>query len=558
MNTSNPRYTRRVCLPLVLCISTAVIVVAFNPAPHNGGDNAAYVTLAFSLAEHGTYTDLYDPAEMPHTKYPPVFPGLLALMLLLGARTWSALKTVSAVFTIAAVGFTYLWAERRLGAVGALGLSVMLAISPALVYYSHWILSDPIFLCFTMAALWALERSEQESASVWWLVGGVATVGLAYFTRSAGLPLLFALFGWLALRRKWLPLTFSSIAMGVPALLWWIRGRGEGIGDYTSEFWMVDPYQPALGTVSFGGLLTRAFNNLWTYVSSHGPGGIVGGSGTLVTVFGIGLTGFALIGWVRSIRTRRGLTEIFLPLYAGLILLWPEVWSGDRFALPLFPLFFLFAALALGEAVSKRGSLAQHVVFALVIAFVLLPAGRTWLISGEQASTCRRIMNDSGPWGCYGSGVSEFAEAAAWMQSSLPEGSSVMTRKPRLFYLMSGLTSRTFPFYDNPSVQLTEADRVGAQYILLDNWDGLSSLYVGRALQQNPQAFCSVRGFGSRQGSTHLLGIKDEASRSESAQLQTQEIRLGVCPASYIRGDPDERYLSSSSTKIPLLEALEP
>ena len=144
------------------------------------------------------------------------------------------------------------------------------------------------------------------------------------------------------------------------------------------------------------------------------------------------------------------------------------------------------------------------------------------------------------------------------MQSSLPEGSSVMTRKPRLFYLMSGLTSRTFPFDANPSVQLTEADRVGAQYILLDSWDGLSSLYVGRALQQNPQAFCSVRGFGSRQGSTHLLGIKDEASRSESAQLQTQEIRLGVCPGSYIRGDPDERYLSSSSTKIPLLEALEP
>ena len=265
MNTSNPRYTRRVFLPLVLCISTAVIVVAFNPAPHNGGDNAAYVTLAFSLAEHGTYTDLYDPAEMPHTKYPPVFPGLLALMLLLGARTWSALKTVSAVFTIAAVGFTYLWAERRLGAVGALGLSVMLAISPALVYYSHWILSDPIFLCFTMAALWALERSEQESASVWWLVGGVATVGLAYFTRSAGLPLLFALFGWLALRRKWLPLTFSSIAMGVPALLWWIRGRGEGIGEYTSEFWMVDPYQPALGTVSFGGLLARAFSNFCVF-----------------------------------------------------------------------------------------------------------------------------------------------------------------------------------------------------------------------------------------------------------------------------------------------------
>ncbi|MEE3137612.1 MAG: glycosyltransferase family 39 protein, partial [Gemmatimonadota bacterium] len=456
-------------------------MAAFNPAPHNGGDNAAYVTLAFSLAEHGAYTDLYDPAEMPHTKYPPVFPGLLAVMLLLGARTWSALKTVSAVFTIAAVGFTYLWAERRLGAVSALGLSVMLAISPALVYYSHWILSDPIFLCFTMAALWALEGSEQEGASVWWLVGGVATVALAYFTRSAGLPLLFALFGWLALRRRWLSLTFSSIAIGVPALLWWIRGRGDGIGEYTSEFWMVDPYQPVLGTVSFGGLLSRAVNNLWAYVSIHGPGGVVGGSGTLVTAFGIGLTGLALVGWVRSVKTRTGLTEIFLPLYAGLILLWPEVWSGDRFALPLFPLFFLFAALALGGTVSKGGGLARHVIFVTVIGIVLLPAGRTWLTSVEQSSECRRIMNDHGPWGCYGSGVSEFAEAAAWMQSSLPEGSSVMTRKPRLFYLMSGLTSRTFPFDDNPGIQLAEADLVGARYVLLDNWDGLSSRYVGRA-----------------------------------------------------------------------------
>ena len=200
--------TRWACLALGLCISTVVVAAAFNPAPHNGGDNAAYVTLAFSLVEHGAYTDLYDPAELPHTKYPPVFPGLLAMMLLLGARTWSALKTVSAVFTVAAVGFTYLWAERRLGAVGALGLSVVLAISPALVYYSHWILSDPIFLTFTMAALWALERAEREGASVWWLVGGVTTVALAYFTRSAGLPLLLALLGWLALRRRWLPSAF--------------------------------------------------------------------------------------------------------------------------------------------------------------------------------------------------------------------------------------------------------------------------------------------------------------------------------------------------------------
>ena len=45
---------RKPWLPLgvALFISGVVVAAAFNPAPHNGGDNAAYVTLAFSLAEH--------------------------------------------------------------------------------------------------------------------------------------------------------------------------------------------------------------------------------------------------------------------------------------------------------------------------------------------------------------------------------------------------------------------------------------------------------------------------------------------------------------------------
>ena len=126
--------SRLLALAISLFVSAVLVVAAFNPAPHNGGDNAAYVTLAYSLAQHGTYTDLYDPAGLPHTKYPPVFPGLLAVLLLLGARTWTALKAVTALSTVAAVGFTFLWAERRLGPWPAFGVSLLLAISSAVVY----------------------------------------------------------------------------------------------------------------------------------------------------------------------------------------------------------------------------------------------------------------------------------------------------------------------------------------------------------------------------------------------------------------------------------------
>ena len=336
------------------------------------------------------------------------------------------------------------------------------------MYYSHWILSDPLFVAFSMAALWALEGADSDDAMWWWIVGGVAAVGLAYFTRSAGLPLLVALFVWFALRKRWRALGGSALAVGIPALLWWLRGRGESVAEYGTEFWMVDPYQPALGTVGIGGLVSRAFNNSWAYVSAHGPGGILGGSGRGVAAFGVLITALALFGWFRSSRERVGVAELFLPLYAGLILLWPEVWSGDRFALPLYPLFFLFAGLTLRTITSKVGGMGGSALTVAVVSTVLLPAGRDWMASVHQASTCADATRSGGAWACYGSGIGDFATAAEWMGEALPEGSAVMTRKPRLFYVLSGIPSRVFPFDDDPAVQLTEADRLGARYLLLD------------------------------------------------------------------------------------------
>ena len=550
---------RLLALGLSLFVSAAVVVAAFNPAPHNGGDNAAYVTLAYSLAQHGTYTDLYDPAGLPHAKYPPVFPGLLAVLLLLGARTWTALKAVTALSTVAAVGFTYLWAERRLGSWPAFGLSLLLAISSAVVYYSHWILSDPLFLAFTMAALWALEGADEHDAKWWWTVGGVAAVALAYFTRSAGLPLLIALFAWLGLRKRWRALGVSAVSLSIPAVLWWLRGRGEGVGEYGAEFWMVDPYQPALGTVGIGGLASRAISNSWAYVSLHGPGGILGGRGGAVTAFGILITLAALYGWFRSSRERVGVAELFLPLYGGLILLWPEVWSGDRFALPLYPLFFLFAAFTLRRITSRVGGWGGSALTVAAIAAVLLPASRSWVTSVQQASACADATRSEGAWACYGSGVVDFAAAAAWMGEALPDGSAVMTRKPRLFYVLSGIPSRVFPFDADPAAQLAEADRLGARYVLLDRWDGLAERYLGGALRRHPAAFCSVRAFGTAQAPSYLLGVRPPAERDFGAGSGGAGVQIDSCPPDFTSpGASGADYSPSTSMRIPLLDELDP
>ncbi len=552
--SERPRLGTALLVAAVL-VETVLVVGAFNPAPHTGGDNAGYVSLAYALVTTGSYVELFDPAGLPHTKYPPVFPALLAVLVWLGARSWVALKSTAAVATVAAVAFTYLWAARRLGPWAGFAVAMLFGGSSAVVYYSHWVLSDPVFVAFTMAALWALDREEVDAR---WLAVGALCAALAYFTRSAGLPLVVALLSWLALERRWRTLAAAAVAIGVPALAWWARGAGAP-GSYASEFWMVDPYQPALGNIGVAALLPRALANAWGYVVGHGPGGIVGARGPWVALLGVVLVSGALFGWVRAARDRVGPVELFLPLYAGLILLWPTVWSGDRFALPLYPLVFLYGAFAARSLGGRAPRVVASLATAGLVLWMALPAAASWTRAVGDARTCGRAAQSGGAFACYGPRVGAFAEAAEWAGASLPDGASVLSRKPRIFYVLSGVPSRTFPFLDDPDAHLGLADELGTRYVLLDEWDGLASAYVGGAVRARPTAFCFVRGFGRPgAGGAQLLGVLPAGSRSAAPHAAAAEVRIESCPAEYVRPEPRAYPSSSSSTGIPLLEGLDP
>lgn len=543
-------------LGVAVLVSTLVVVTTFNPAPHTGGDNAGYVTLGFSLLHQRTYTELFDPAAPPHTKYPPVFPTLLALAMALGARTWSALKLVAALSTVAAVTLTWLWAERRIGAVWALGVALMVGMATSVAYYGHWILSDPTFLAFTLLALWALERGdEKERAARGWLALGVAATGLAYFTRSAGLPLVVALLAWLALRRRWRWLVGSAVVLGAPIVLWLLRARGAGQGEYVSEFWLVDPYQPSLGRVGVLGLAHRAGTNLVAYVGTHLPGGIVGAHGPLVSLLGLLLVVLGVGGWVHALLKRAGPAEIFFPLYAGLILLWPVVWSGDRFALPFYPLLFVYAARLVKKWLPRFGKATPRIVGAVALLVVVLPEMKAWATASGEASACAAVIRSQGPFACYGPRVTGFVNAATWSGVNLPPGSAVLSRKPRMFYVLSGIPSRTFPFDDDFATHLSLAASVGARYELLDVWDGLARRYVAGAVRRAPGAWCAMGSFGE---GTQLLGILPPGERvlEPTPEESGGGVRIDPCPASYVAGDGSARY-SSSPTRIPLLRDLD-
>lgn len=487
----------------LVALHLALAFLTFAPQPHTGGDNAAYITLARSLLDYGTYTELWDPATPPHTKYPPAFPVILAIAIGAGLKPWVQLKLVVLALSATAVAFSFLWVRARRHAVLAFGIGIALAIAPGVLREGRWILSDVPFWAFTMIALWAFERLAADD----WKRFAVAAAAVlfAYFTRSAGLPLVVAALIWLGWRGRWKQLAALAVIVGIPAFLWWLRSRAYGPAGYASEFWLVNPYAPALGRIGIGDLGARIVQNDWKYMSVHLPVLLTGGTAAGVVLLGVITFLLAVIGWVRRIRVRPGVADLFLPLYVGLIFIWPDVWSGERFLLPVLPLLLFYAGDLLMKTAARFAP--RHVfaagaaALALLVAIALPGIAQAKRIGAE----CTELYRAGEKFPCIAPVWTDFFQLAESSAVTLPDGAVVLSRKPRLFYALGSVRSSIYPFTPDPAAFFATADSVGARYVVFDRLGGTADAYLRPVLLRRPRAFCIMR--VTRATGTVLFGI---------------------------------------------------
>ncbi|HSJ13613.1 MAG TPA: glycosyltransferase family 39 protein [Longimicrobiales bacterium] len=513
-----------IALLLLLGLYTLLSLLTFQPQPHDGGDNAGYVTLARSLLERHAYLDLYDPAEPPHTKYPPVFPLLIAAVMAVGVKSWVGFKLIGVVLGAGAVAASFLWLRRRGHAALGVAVAALLAISPGVLSEARWELSDVPFWCFTALAVWAFERLRPDDRARFALAL-IATL-LAYFTRSAGLPLVLAAGGWLLWRRHWRQLLAFALVIGPLALAWWWRARTTGGADYVSEFWLFDPYQPQLGRAGPLDMVQRILENLQSYGALHLPVLLFGRATLFPIVAALLLAGLAVYGWATRLRRAR-VAELFLPLYLGLILVWPAIWSAERFLLPVLGLLLAYGGDGFVRTVrALRLSVAPAVLAALALALVLnAPVLADHVRAGQE---CTGLYRAGNRYPCTHPASRELFLMAELAGETLPQGSVVLSRKPRLFFVMSGgLKSRNYPMDPSVDALLATADSAGARYILFDRLGGLAQLYLAPAMLERPAAFCIVETTGP--DGTVLFGILPDAASLPSLPARERYVAFESC-----------------------------
>ncbi|HEX2204845.1 MAG TPA: hypothetical protein VHG91_16165, partial [Longimicrobium sp.] len=480
-------------------------LLAFQPAPHAGGDNAVYLSLARSLAAGEGYRDAWDPAMPPHAQFPPGYPALLAAALRLGVAPWAGIKGVTVALSVAGVVLTFFWIRRRRRPDLALGVALLAALSPGVVALSHWELSDVPFWALTTAALLAWERLPRRRNGR--LAAGALLAAAAYLVRSAGLPLMVAAAAWLLFRRRWAQLGLYALVVLPAAAAWWLWARGRG--EYDDFLRLADPYNPSAGTIGTLGLIGRAGENLRLYAGEHLPVLLTGSAGPLAILIAVCVIALALYGWLRRAR-RPGVAEVFLPLYVGMLLLWTPAWSGDRLLLPVFPAVLMYA----GDGLARLARLARmpHRALSMSAVAVLALAALPGLAAAAREGTeCTRWYLAGDRYGCMRGEWQDFLEMAAVSKRVLPDGAVVISRKPAIFFVESGLRGRNYPLARDPAAFFAEAEAAGARYVVLDYIDQVALGYLTPILMRRPQAFCVMHSLGAER--TTLLGIRPGAAR---------------------------------------------
>ena len=500
----------------LVALHLALCAVLFEPKIHTGGDSVTYVLLAESVLRTGDgYSLSLEPGPPEaHTKYPPGYPAILAPLVALAGRDFVLLKLVSVLFTAGSVLVFCVCARREREWAPWLVLALAFAVTPGVIDYSRWMLSEAPFLFFTLAAIWMLREDESDADIGRPFVLALAASIAGFYMRSIGGLLLVGASAAYLLRRQWQKFLVHGVVGGGLTIPWLVRNQlvsGETT-PYLEEFLLENVYNPDAGTLGFSGLVGRFFENGVLYATRELPRALVGSdsawSGNLLIVcVAVLVCVLALLGLVKAVRRGPGAAELYLILTCVAIMLFQSSVNDVRYLVPLIPLILLYAAdgaTVLATRLERPGWLAALPVYAMGLLAVLAIGAHAARIPGNQDMIARYNAGDR--YAGYRPAWRNFFEAANWVAANTPPDAVVTVRKPRLFNALTNRRVMLYPYTSDTDSVLSLVRQT--DFVFLDALFPTTQRYLVPALRQQPDNYYLAH--QTEPPVTMVLGVRDD------------------------------------------------
>lgn len=408
-------------------------ITLFDCKLFSGGDNARYIILAQSISQGKGYKELWDPDEPEHTLYPPLLPIILSIPIVIFGYNLMLLKFVIVLFGLGTLYFVYkiagyYFTKNRF-------IFTLAWLSLLVIYrYNSYILTEIPFLCFTLGSIWFIIKNKDHSHQDYIISFCLATMAVA--TRFSGVVLLLSIAIYLLIKKQHrmiLILSVISLSFIIP---WTIRSLMYGKSEYLTALLLKNPYNTSLGNIGVIDYITRCMKNIYIYLYTVLPNIFLSLRYKSVDVIVLYATATACIvcyvkGFINCCR-RILVIKIYFILSLIMLLSWNEVWSADRFALPIIPILLLF--------MFKAFKLTHNTV--RIVAFIIALNFTAAVIRSISAVSNNIEYIKGNKLAGYPDNIRKMFEEYKAVDEYYAKDVELLTRKPEFLYILTNRKSK--------------------------------------------------------------------------------------------------------------------
>lgn len=508
-------FLKNVIYPLVLFfVFTQVYSFIYDEKVALLGDNTAYYILGKALADGEGYTNVFSVHKTPANHFPPGYPAIIASCMSVFSQDVDTIKTLNGFFFFGAIMLCYaLFIRFSKNHHLAFVTCLIISLNYHMLMFSTVMMSEIPFMfisCLSLLIFSYIDLDKPFYKQVLFFVF-IAIIVLAIYVRTAGVALLAGYLLYMLYNKKWI-YAFVTVALFISFQMpWQARSKKLGGSNYVRDLFMKNPYRPELGAMDISDWFKRIGTNTERYITKEIPNASFPfikidykeSPGFMGWFKGLLLLGLAVLGVLKA-KEKKLLLAGYLLGTSGILALWPDVWFGARFILPIIPfviwavfngLFFIVTWLV--EKLKLNG-LTKIVQYAPFLLLILIPAFT------PQVKALHLSAENGHP-----DKFQNYLDIAIWAKNNTPKDAVFSCRKPSLFYVFS---DRKVTGFKNSTVQedlINDFVENGVDYVVLDQM-GYSSTgrYLYPAIQKYPEKFPLV--YQLKKPDTYLLQFKPE------------------------------------------------
>ncbi|MCB0190912.1 MAG: glycosyltransferase family 39 protein [Anaerolineae bacterium] len=509
-------------LYFIIVFVTILYVIALNPDLYLWGDNARFIIMAKSIALGEGFKEVHY-LNNPNATYPiPMFPMMIApVIYFFGYNLWLMKALVIAV-GIGTVCFSYLYFRESLDETFAVLTTLLIAVSPQIVSFSHQVMSELPYLFFLLLSFIFIRKYAFEQH---WLTktGLIAALAIAAtcLTRTIGVVILLAAIPYFVLDTPshWLQSFKKIFLLGVITTVVWLLLNYSLLNNltYTSDFMEGASNSSASSSLSLDNFKASVLDNYNAYMA-------IFSETILYLTFSIPsriITAMCFLtvgyGFLYSSFKKRSILEYYIFLYVAILLLYKpnsmNLGNYQRYLVPLIPFILYYFVQGLQQicirisdftnqtldyshtnnsqtAIKSAFKVARQVTIGILCAIILLN-----LASTVQASVLK-TQPEMFDYSIYNNGMNPYRYMALWTKENTSSESIIMARNTYLYHFWSTRLMSRYPYVDSQvsQEQLFQAVyEAQADYVVLDTLTDMAPSASDRSfmefVQQNPDAF---------------------------------------------------------------------